>query len=431
MLKKLRVKIVAIVVGISVLVLALAFAAIMASTWSSACGPLKHEMKAALERGTDEEAVLVIGRRGPSPAGDSAPSSKDDTWGEEASFTPVAVASVDDSGAVVAYNATFLYMDETVRTDAVAAALAGDADTGLLKDAGVLYLRRMDSYGTTSVAFVDASALVSTVSTTATSVAGVFACALVVLVAVSIVLSRIVTRPVQRAWEQQGEFVADASHELKTPLTVILANADILQAHPDELSAEQSKWVASIGSEARRMKGLVEEMLFLARSDSEGGPARPEEEAPEVDLADVVRQSCLSFDAVAFEVGVTIVEDGIANEAPVHGERGKLERLANILVDNAVKYAGTGGEVHVLLAVKKRGHAVFSVRNTGTPIPPEDLPRVFDRFWRSDRARTAPDAANASFGLGLAIAKSIAEEAGGHISVASDEANGTTFTVNL
>ncbi len=131
---------------------------------------------------------------------------------------------------------------------------------------------------------------------------------LAVVTALGVALSRAITRPVQRAWDSQAQFVADASHELKTPLTVILANADILAEDEGGLNPEQSKWVGGIRSEARRMRGLVEEMLFLARSDN---VARSEHaEAPELDLSLLVREACLTFDAVAFEANVELVDVG-------------------------------------------------------------------------------------------------------------------------
>lgn len=423
MLKRLRVKIVAIIMAISVVVLGLAYAAIMSATWSSASEPLSREMSLALERGTGKEAVIVLGGHGKAPSGEPA---ADDTP-PEASYMPVAVVNVSWDGTVVSHNGMYLLMDEEIRTQAVAGACASDADSGLLKEAGVMYCRE-EVDGGLLIAFVDASAFTATVDSAARSSAAAFACALVALFLVSIGLSRLITRPVQQAWDRQGEFVADASHELKTPLTVILANADILRDHPDELTADQAKWVASIESEAKRMKGLVEEMLFLARSDA--APEAKPAEMPEVDLADVCRQSVLSFDAVAFEAHVEVSSD-IADTAPVRGDRPKLERLVNILVDNAIKYAGDGGRVKVALSAKKRGHATLSVTNSGDPIPADELGRVFDRFWRSDRTRTSSGAQGASFGLGLSIAKSIAEEHGGRISVASDAASGTTFTVAL
>lgn len=423
MLKRLRVKIVAIVMAISFVVLALAFGAVMSATWSSASEPLAREMELALERGTGKEAVIMLGGHGPERGAEASSSGS----APDASFMPVAVVSVGRDGTVVSHNDMYLLMDEEVRVLAVAGACSSSSDTGLLSEAGVMFCRQEADDGLL-IAFVDAGAFTAVVRNAARGTAAVFAGALAALLVVSVLLSRLITKPVQQAWDRQGEFVADASHELKTPLTVILANADILRDHPDELTADQAKWVSSIASEAKRMKGLVEEMLFLARSDAapQGSPA----ELPEVDLAEVCRQSALSFDAVAFEAGVDLSAD-IADAAPVKGDRAKLERLVNILVDNAIKYAGRGGRARIRLVSRKRGHATLSVTNSGDPIPPDELGRVFDRFWRSDRTRSSSGSQGASFGLGLSIAKSIAEEHGGKISVASDAASGTTFTVAL
>lgn len=413
MLKRLRLKIVLAIAGTAFVLLACAYAALLLVTASSARAPIELELKRAVEWGPDQEAVFVIGRQ-------------DAARGEGGGSMPVAVVASLADGSVIAYNDAFLgSMDAQTRTRAVEKALASDADGGLLVGEGVFYRRDVVSGGFV-LAFIDASAFLTTMSNTAAGMAVVFLFILAVLTALGVALSRAITRPVQRAWDSQAQFVADASHELKTPLTVILANADILAEDEGGLNPEQSKWVGGIRSEARRMRGLVEEMLFLARSDN---VARSEHaEAPELDLSLLVREACLTFDAVAFEANVELVEsvgDGIA----IRADRDQIERLVKSLVDNAIKYAGAAGRVSVTLAERKKGHPTLRVNNTGDPIPPEDLPHVFDRFWRSDKARSASE--EASFGLGLAIAKSIAEAQGARIAVSSTAEEGTTFTVSF
>ena len=172
------------------------------------------------------------------------------------------------------------------------------------------------------------------------------------------------------------------------------------------------------------MKKLVEDMLFLARNEVPAHGAQAERET--VDLSNLVGESCLAFDAVAFEAGVDLVSD-VRDGVTVKGDRVQLERLVKSLLDNAVKYAGRDGRVTVRLDARRKDHAVLTVGNTGDPIPADELPHVFDRFWRSERARSSSQ--GGSFGLGLSIAKSIAEGQGASISVASDKEQGTTFTV--
>lgn len=420
MLKKLRIKIVATIMAICTAMMVFAFVAIMAVSSSSAQAPLMRELKKAVEWGPNQEITFVIGRHdnGLAPASGEEP---------DGGSMPVAVVAVVADGTLVAYNDAFLTnMDEDTRSAAVAGALAAADDEGLLSDAGVFFLRELDADGLV-LAFVDANAYLATMRSTALGTAAVLLAALLALFALSIFLARVIARPVKRAWDAQAQFVADASHELKTPLTVILANADILlKGDSGALGPEQRKWVTGIGSEAQRMKGLVEEMLFLARNEDaaehRGG------EAPECDLSGLVRQACLTFDAVAFEAQVEL-DDHIEDKVQVRGDREQLERLVKSLIDNAVKYAGTGGKVTVSLA-RKKGRAVLKVNNTGDPIAPEDLPHVFDRFWRSDKARSSSTSAG-SYGLGLAIAKSIAESQGARIGVNSSQEEGTTFTVSF
>lgn len=185
----------------------------------------------------------------------------------------------------------------------------------------------------------------------------------------------------------------------------------------------------STHDEAQHMKGLVEELLELARADEtklgDGSGVLHEER---VDLSDLVEDAALEFDAVAFERGSAIEED-VAEGIYVTGDREWLSRLVKILIDNACKYAEVGSTVRVSLA-REGKRCVYAVNNRGNTIPPEELSHVFDRFYRSDKARSRQGDAS-GFGLGLAIAKGIATTHRGTISATSTDADGTTFTVRL
>jgi len=229
-------------------------------------------------------------------------------------------------------------------------------------------------------------------------------------------------RPVETAWEQQRQFVADASHELKTPLAVILANTDLVLSHPQDTVEAQGKWLGYIQDEARRMRALVEDLLFLAKSDAQRLPLRP---AP-VQFSQLVTGSLLPFESVAFEAGVSL-SDRIAPGLTTQGDQEQLRRMVVILLDNAVKYAGEKGAVTVELS-EAQGRLRLSVHNTGPAITPEHLPHLFERFYRSDSAR---DRSQGGAGLGLAIAQSIAQVHGGGITASSTPETGTVFTVTL
>ena len=256
---------------------------------------------------------------------------------------------------------------------------------------------------------------------------GIICIALIALFAISWWLSSWALRPVEQAWDQQRRFVADASHELKTPLAVILANSQILQGH-EGVSEDAMRWVDSTADEATHMKALVNDLLQLARADEAGASGSANAMRHEdIDLSEMVESAALEFDAVAFERGCMLeseVEDGLH----IQGDPKWMERLVRILIDNACKYGERGSEVSVRLT-QVGGHPTLSVHNMGNPIDEEDLPHVFERFYRSDKARSREG--EGGFGLGLAIAKGIADAHGGTISVTSTEAEGTTFKVVL
>ncbi len=442
MLQKLRVRIFMTIMAMATVVFAVAFAILNTTIWNKSYMTFAQELEDAVKYGPSVNVSFNIGGLGmpdlyeDDPSDDAgADTDSDDTSSQaqgrhkdkRSSFTPIALITYDpDEGAVIQYNADYEAMSQSVRTEAIQRTLSIANGTGIFTDLRLFYCIHSNQSGQFVMAFADATAFLSSMKATQSGFLLVFALTLIVVALVSGVLAHLITRPVKRAWDQQTEFIADASHELKTPLTVVLADADIIQAHPEATVADQMKWVKGISDEAHHMKGLVEELLFLARSDEKGVDTKKVTE--ELNLTALVEESCLAFDAVAFEAGVELVED-IKEGVEVKADRTQMERLVKSLLDNAVKYAGKNGRVRVSLTEKKKGHALLSVNNTGPTIPAEDLPRVFDRFWRSDAARTR--GTSASYGLGLAIAKSIAEGQGAHIGVTSTEKDGTTFFVEF
>ena len=319
-------------------------------------------------------------------------------------------------------------MNAELLQSAVSAALAQVDASG--KAAGrisstQLYFKVQPSKLGYRVAFVDGSSFEASVHRMGLALAGAWLLLMLALLAVTVFLSRYVTRPVVQAWENQQRFIADASHELKTPLTAILADASILAREPDKTVREQQMWLDGISSEAERMRRLTEDMLSLAQADAgqEGAPAMVR-----VDLSQLVERACLQFEPAAFERGL-VIEDGIEPGIEVMGSADKLEGMVKTLLENACKYgAGSGAPVTVGLR-RQHGSALLSVGNGGAPIPPEDLPHVFERFYRSDKSRVQ-DGESLSFGLGLAIAKSTAELHKGSIK-AESSADGTVFSVAL
>lgn len=237
---------------------------------------------------------------------------------------------------------------------------------------------------------------------------------LLAFLAVSILLSRWMVRPVDEAWRRQRQFVADASHELKTPLTVIQTNAELLEGGDP---AAQARYRENILAMARQMRTLVEGLLELARADS--GIA--ERAAETVDFSKLVQDALLPFEPVFFERGLVLksaVEPGLL----VRGSPEKLCRAVDILLDNARKYTAPAGTVRVTL-VRQGRYGTLSVSGPGKELSPQECRDVFKRFYRADPARTG----DGGYGLGLAIAKEITAAHGGKIRAESGGGRNTFF----
>lgn len=228
--------------------------------------------------------------------------------------------------------------------------------------------------------------------------------------------------PVQDAWNKQRRFVADASHELKTPLTVMLANFSVLLSHPNDTINEQRKWLINSRDEALNMQKLVKSLLILARSDA----AIDLPEMKLVHLSDLLLNSALSFEAVAFDKDIKM-NTQIAPNIYVKGDEQALKQLISILLDNAVKYAGKNGEINVKLFKHDVKYIIMQVQNSGKPIPANELPHIFERFYRGEQMRSTVN----GHGLGLAIAHKIVQIHNGKITAQSSKTQGTKMQVVL
>ena len=243
--------------------------------------------------------------------------------------------------------------------------------------------------------------------------------ALALFFVISMLLARWAVKPVEKAWNQQKQFVSDASHELKTPLTVIMSNAELLQ-NPDFDEEHRSQFTSSILTMSHQMRNLVEGMLELARSDN--GQSKMAFE--QMDLSKCVTGALLPFDPVFFEKGL-VLESNIQPDITLRGSESHLRQVVEILLDNAAKYSAKG-IVRIGLEQQGRNHCLLTVSNPGQPIPQEDLEKIFERFYRADAARSR----DGSFGLGLPIAQTIIREHCGKIWAVSNE-TGNCFCVLL
>ena len=393
MIRKLRLKIVGISVVTVAVVLVSALVILALSTRSQMAQSSEARLYEALEGKLDKSEL-------PGSSG-----------------LPCFVAEVYSGGTIRLSGSSYYNLqNEELVVHIVQTALEREDDSGVLGDYSLRYLRRI---GVVSVriAFTDCTMEQATMRSLLLRSGLVALAALAVLAGLSYCLAGLVVGPVKRAWQEQKQFVSDASHELKTPLTVILSSSELAAEEQDVQRTKQ--YVEGIHAESLRMKALVEDMLTLARTES---GTRPETEA--VDLSDTVLESVLAFEPVAFESGRELVYD-IQPELTVMGSGVQLRRLTDILLDNAVKYAAEGTPIRLLLRQEGRC-AALRVENRGETIPAEKLRHIFDRFYRADESRSGGE----GFGLGLAIAQSIAQSHGGSIGCASEEGV-TRFIVTL
>ena len=299
-----------------------------------------------------------------------------------------------------------------------------DSTEGVLKDYSLRYMK-MPGMNGTEIGFADQSYERDSLEVLLLNCIIVFFTTIILFFLLSLFLSQLALKPVKKAWEQQNQFIADASHELKTPLTVILANLQILSTHKERTIMEQEKWLLNTKEEADRMKQLVEELLFLARSDTESVEAVQISKLP-LDFSELVLNGVLLFESVAFESKVTLDND-IQTDIFIEGMETQLKQLITILLDNACKYAGNNGSVSVFLK-KQASHGVLTIINTGELISPAEQEHIFERFYRTDKSRVHKEG---GYGLGLSIAKTIVDRHKGKISVVSSAETGTRFTVTL
>ena len=394
MIRRLRWKVIGLNMGMVFCVLLAVFAAVYFSSRTVIARSVQQQLQQVLQTGSGYD-LSQPGQEG----------------------VPCFVAEVYASGTVrVSGNSYYDLTDKAALADIVTAALSADSDEGVLAEHHLRYLRQTGLLST-RIAFTDSTLEQATLRSLLTGSLLIGLAALAVLFACSYVLSGAVTRPVDRAWQQQKQFLSDASHELKTPLTVILSSAELLE---QSAAPEQKQYVDNVRAESRRMKRLVEDMLTLSRVER-GGEHLPDTTA---DLSDAAADAALRFEPVAYEAGHTLSYD-IAPGLLVRGDSGKLEQAVAVLLDNAIKYAAPGTEVR-LDAIRQGKNACLWVENEGDPIPADKLPHIFDRFYRADESRTD----GGSFGLGLPIARAIVEAHRGTIRCDSG-GHTTRFTITL
>lgn len=399
MIKRLRWKFVCINMMIVTVMLLVIFGMVLHFTQES----LENQSLSVME------SVIELGRHQPGRPGEDTHKTQ----------LPFFVVTVDPDGEMTASSGGYYDLsDEEAVLNIIQDAQKTGKETGILKAYNLRFQKQSTPLGQMLV-FVDISSEIATMKGLVKSSVKICIVSFFLFFGISVLLARWAIQPVETAWNQQRQFVADASHELKTPLTVIMTNAELLQSG-NYSEEERGRFTDSILTMSHQMRGLVESLLELARVDN--GAAKMV--FSEVDLSEQVSDGLLPFEPVYFEKSL-LLESEIQEGIRVKGSQAHLRQVLDILLDNASKYSAPNGTVQVKLQ-RQGNHCLLSVANPGDAISREDLKNIFKRFYRIDKAR----AMNHSYGLGLSIADSIVKEHGGRIWAESDGGI-NTFYVQL
>ena len=396
MIRKLRWKFVAVCMGLVALVLSAVFGAAYHAVRQNIEDLSRQMLYQVLRedsgRGAVPNPTIEIG-------GDRVllPYFTVNIWGDTAYITGGTYADLENT--------------DTLR-DILSQCLEQEAAEGTVNEYHLRYLS-MDNGLYRKLAFVDMSMEQAVLRRLVRSYLLIALGAMLVLLGIAAAASRWVTRPVEKAWKQQRQFLSDASHELKTPLTVILTSAQLAKQGED-----QSRMLDHIQDMAGQMKGLLEQLLWLARADD----GRIQEGKKLVDCSQETNEAALPYEPVFFEHGLEL-ETEIADGIQIMAIPTQWKRLVEIFLDNALKYSSAGGKTRLILEKTRPGHCRLTAANQGEPIEEGQLNSLFDRFYRAEPSRTR----DGGFGLGLSIAKSIVEAHGGKIWAESKEGVNSFF----
>lgn len=395
MIKKLRIKFIIINMSIVVLLLLVIFALVIYFT------------KANFEN----TSVSMMRNVADAPFRQDRPERR----GEDVKL-PFFIIQLDSDNEPTAVNAgNFDLSDEELIDEMLEIALTSPNEWGVMPDYNLRYFRD-DKSPHRRVVFADMSNEISMLDGLMKTCYIIGAVSFLAFLAASALLSKWAVNPIDMAWKGQRQFVADASHELKTPLTVILTNAELLQSD-DYSPDDKRRFSENIAIMAGKMRSLTERLLDLARMDNGQTGQRHDK----VDLSKIVSDAILPFEPIFFEKGLKL-ESNIENGVTVYGDAEKLSQAIGILLDNAGKYSEKSGGTIVSLS-RHNARCQIRVSNDADEIPQSDLENIFKRFYRIDQARVG----DGSFGLGLSIAKSITESHKGRIWAESKDRKNTFY----
>ena len=398
MIKKLRRKFVLVIMSVVTVLIIAAFVAVLSVTYRNILQQAEFSLDTALKSIN-------------TPIGDKPDDRR----------APALTVVIDEDGTIIkAANAIFDLPDSDV-SDIVEETMQSGKETGILRDYSLRFMMQEMPSGETYLAFTDNSTENGIIKNLLLNSALIGFVMLNIFFAVSVFLARWIVRPVEKAWNSQRQFVADASHELKTPLTVVLSNVEMLSGDKRIQDEKTLLRLENILEEARHMKLLVDALLQLARSDIVQSSTSSEK----VDFSALASSAVLAFEPILFDAGKRL-EYNLEDQLFVTGSPVRLRQLTEIILDNACKYSTPKSLIAAgLKKIPGKNEITFEVSNNSETIPEEELALIFERFYRRDKSRSS-----SGYGLGLSIADNIVSEHGGKISVKS--VNGrTTFSVVL
>ena len=396
MIKKLRARIIFINMALMGIVILAIFTTVCVNSYSNAVNDM--------ERGLNQ----VVGNRDfdrDRATDDNAPPFDKESKGsfkqkpnihdnEPMQISSYVIVELDDDGNITNTTENNVSIDADDLEECVKLARQSNSISGQIGDYGLMYVKH-DFMEVHKIVFASNNMVFANLRNTVLVSVGLFFGSMVIIFLISLWLSGLAVKPVKKAWDN-----------------------NIMMSHPQSRVTDERQWLESTEEEAQHMKQLIDQMLFLAKSDA----GNTQVQLSEVNLSEIVEGSALNFEPVAFEREVLIDTD-IRPDILMQGNQLQLNQLAHILIDNAVKYAEDNSTVTI--ALHKHGDGTeFTVNNKGSVISKEEMEHIFDRFYRAEKSRTTK-----GYGLGLAIAQRIVEDMNGKITVQSNQTDGTTFTV--
>ncbi len=386
------------------------------SSQSSTISPTS-EPEAAVQTTTPESVMTSINMPSVAAPETTVQSTTEETAYFHDKYIPDAyIAQIDDNGNVASYAASADEAKPDDTLNAVSQAMDAIKQNGeksgtiQVDDVPYRFLYQPDQAGNYRLVMLNRSLEISTISRLIFLFVFLLVIGLLCIFVISELLANWTVKPIAAAWEKQKQFVAEASHELKTPLAVISANTDVILANPDASVTGQSKWIHYIQSETTRMSKLITNLLSIARMDN---GIQTEKVLP-LRISDVVSNVCLVFEPIVFENGKTL-NTVIQRNVIFPADEDNLKQLLSILLDNAVLHSLPKAQITVTLSKDAQGKIRLAVSNTAKDIPEDQLPHLFERFYRIDTVGNPSGS-----GLGLSIAKSIVQQMGGSLTVTSE-----------